>query len=177
MFAVGETVVHPAYGAGVVIDIKAITSLGSQKRRYYSIELLSQPETTVMVAVNDEEKVGLRSPVSEPKLNRIWRIFCAGPATLPSDHNKRYDLLAEKLHNGDILEIAEVLRDLAWRKENRRSLTIRGKRLYDESLELLASELAGAHGSDFEMAEAQISDRLAASLADASVGRDTPPPL
>ena len=167
MFKVGDTVVHPGYGAGVVTDVKEMAFLGNERKRYYSIELLSQPETTVMIAVRNEEKIGLRSPISQSKLKRLWRILRAGPRTLPSDHNKRYALLKEKLHDGDILEIAKVLRDLAWRRENRRSLTTRGKRLYEESLELLASEVAGAQGSEFDIAEAQIADRLAASIAGA----------
>jgi len=169
MFKVGDTVVHPDYGAGVVTDVKDIAFLGNEKKRYYSIELLSQRETTVMVAVRNEEKVGLRSPIAGPKLQRLWRILRAGPRTLPSDHNKRYALLKEKLQDGDILELAKVLRDLAWRQEERQGLTMRGKRLYEESLELLASEVAGAQGSEFDIAEAQISDRLAASIADAAV--------
>jgi RNA polymerase-interacting CarD/CdnL/TRCF family regulator len=168
MFRVGDTVVHPDYGAGIVTDVKEMAFLGNERKQYYSIELLSQPETTVMVAVSNEEKAGLRSPISESKLRRVWRILRAGPRTLPSDHNKRYALLKEKLHNRDILEVAKVLRDLAWRRENRQSLTIRGKRLYDKSLELLASEVAGAQGTDFDMAEAQIADRLAASMSSAA---------
>jgi CarD family transcriptional regulator len=167
MFKVGDTVVHPDYGAGVVTEIKEIAFLGNEKKRYYLLELLSQPETTVMVAVKNEKKIGLRSPIAQSKLKQIWRILRAGPRTLPSDHNKRYTLLKEKLHDGDILEIAKVLRDLAWRQENRQNLTIRGKRLYEESLELLASEVAGAQGSEFDTAEAQIADRLAASIAGA----------
>ena len=149
-------------------DIKGIAFLGNEKKRYYSIELLSQRETTVMVAVRNEEKVGLRSPIAGPKLKRLWRILRAGPRTLPSDHNKRYALLKEKLQDGDVLELAKVVRDLAWRQGERQGLTMRGKRLYEESLELLASEVAGAQGSDFAVAEAQISDRLAASIADAA---------
>jgi CarD family transcriptional regulator len=166
MFKVGDTVVHPDYGAGVVRDVKNIAFLGNEKKRYYSIELLSQPETTVMVAVRNEEKVGLRSPISQSKLERVWRILRASPRTLPSDHSKRYALLKEKLHDGDIFEVARVLRDLAWRQKDRQSLTMRGKQLYEESLELLASEVAGALGSEFALAEVQIAERLTASIAD-----------
>lgn len=167
MFDVGDTVVHPDYGAGIVTDIKELSFLGNEKKRYYSIELLSQPGTTVMVAVRNEKKVGLRSPISQSKLAQIWRILRAGPRTLPTDHSKRFVLLSERLHNGDIFEIAKVLRDLAWRKEEKQNLTMRGKRLYEESLELLSSEVAVAQGSDLDTALAQIADRLIASIAGA----------
>jgi RNA polymerase-interacting CarD/CdnL/TRCF family regulator len=169
MFKVGVTVVHPDYGTGVVTEIKDIAFLGNERKRYYAIDLLSQPGTTVMVAVRNEEKVGLRSPIPRSKLAQVWRILRSDPRALPSDHNERYELLKEELSQGDTLEIAQVLRDLAWRQEKRRSLTMRGKRLYRESLELLASEVTGAQDTEFDIAEALISDRLAASIANAAV--------
>ena len=167
MFQVGDMCVHPDYGAGVVTDIKEMGFLGNERKRYYSIALLSQPETTVMVAVRNEERVGLRSPISRTKLRRIWHILRASPRTLPSDHKKRNAMLQQRLDEKDILETARILRDLAWRKEDRQSLTVRGKRLYEKCLELLASEVAGAQGSGFDTAEAQIADRLDASLSSA----------
>jgi RNA polymerase-interacting CarD/CdnL/TRCF family regulator len=165
MFQVGDRCVHPDYGAGIVTEVKELGFLGNERKQYYSIELLSKPGTTVMVAVKNEEKVGLRSPIARATLRRVWSILRASPRTLPSDHNERYALLTEKLLDRDILEIAKVLRDLAWRKEDRRNLTSRGKRLYEKSLELLASEVAGAQGSEFDTAETQIVDRLDASIA------------
>jgi len=165
MFQVGDTCVHPDYGAGIITAIKEMGFLGNERKRYYSIELISQPGTTVMVAVKNEEKVGLRSPIARRKLSRVWHILRDSPRTLPSDHNERYALLQEKLLHRDILEIAKILRDLAWRKEDRNSLTVRGKQLYEKSLELLASEIAGAQGSEFDTAETQIVDRLDASIA------------
>ena len=64
MFEVGDTVVHPSYGAGTVVKIRELHTLGRDGRRYYSIRLLSQPETTVMVPLEAEEKAGLRLPMS-----------------------------------------------------------------------------------------------------------------
>ena len=164
MFKVGDTIVHPGYGAGVVTEIKERRSLGSGKR-YYSLALLGQPETTVMGPVGNEEKVGLRRPILQSKIGQVWRVLRAAPQELPSNHEKRYALLRDRLEDGDVLRVAETLRDLAWRWEEKRHLTIRGKRLYETSLELLASEVAGAQGSDFETVEAQISKRLAAIVA------------
>lgn len=165
MFAVGDTVVHPSYGAGVVVNIRALHTLGRDGKRYYSIRLLSQPETTVMVPLEDEEKAGLRLPMGRARLERLWTILRGDPTELPSDYNKRYVMLKEKVETGDMLEIARVLRDLAWRREARRSLTTRGKRLYETGMELLASEVAGAQGRDYDAAQAEISAQLAATVA------------
>jgi CarD family transcriptional regulator len=162
-FQVGETVVHPDYGAGVITEIKERHSLGAGKR-YYSIELLGDPGTTVMVPLVNEENVGLRQPISRTRLSHLWGILRAEPQALPDEHKERYAVIEDRLQDGDIFQIAEAVRDLAWRREAKRHLTTIGKRLYETSLEFLASELAGVLGSDVDTAEAQIAERLEASI-------------
>lgn len=165
-FKVQDNVIHPDYGAGVVIEIKERHSLGP-KKQYYSINLLGQPGTTVMVAVGQEKSVGLRRPTSQIGLSRLWRILRAEPQVLPSDHKERHALIQDKLEDGDFFQIAEIVRDLAWRREAKQHLTAVGKRLYETGLEFLASELAIVQGSDVHVAEAQIIDRLQANIAGA----------
>ena len=165
-FQVGETVVHPNYGAGVITEIQERHSLGPRKR-YYSIELLGDPQTTVMIALGKAESVGLRQPIPKARLSRLWRILRGEPEVLPDEHKERYAVIESKLEEGDLFQIAEVVRDLAWRREEKRKLTMVGGRLYETSLGFLASELAGVQGSDVDTAEAQIAERLAASIGSA----------
>lgn len=159
MFQVGDRIVHPSYGAGTVTEIKERHTLGRGKR-YYSIELLDQPGTVVMVPLGAEERVGLRLPVAEAKLGRVWRILKDDPKTLPNNHDQRCTLLDEKLNSGDVFAIAEVLRDLTWRREEKRHLTIRGRRLYERGMALLAGEVASAQHSEVVDAELLISGVL-----------------
>jgi CarD family transcriptional regulator len=166
-FQVEDAVVHPDYGAGVVTEIKERHSLGAAKR-YYSIDLLGEPGTIVMVPVGRAESVGLRRPIPEKGLSRLWRILRAEPGALPSDHKERYALIQDKLQDGDFFRIAEAVRDLAWRREEKQHLTTVGKRLYETGLGFLAGELAVVQGSDVRAAEAQIADRLEASIASAA---------
>jgi CarD family transcriptional regulator len=165
-FQVGETVVHPHYGAGVITEIQERHSLGPSKR-YYSIRLLSDSRTTVMVALGMEESVGLRAPISKARLGRLWGILREKPETLPDEHKERYALIEGKMQEGDLFQIAKAVRDLAWRREEKRTLTKVGKRLYETGLGFIASELAGVQGSDVDTAEAQIAERLEASIGSA----------
>jgi CarD family transcriptional regulator len=162
-FQVGDTVVHPNYGAGVITEIEERRSLGPRKR-YYSIELLGDEQTTVMVPLDREESVGLREPISKARLSRLWRILRGEPEDLPDEHKERYAVIEGKLEQGDIFQIAEAVRDLAWRREEKNKLTKVGMRLYETGLGFLASELAGVQGSDVDTAEAQIAERLEASI-------------
>jgi len=164
MFQIGDTVIHPGYGAGTVVEIERLQCLGSDKL-YYSIELSDGSKTRVWVAVGDAGNRGIRYPTRKSQLGRIWRTLRAEPETLPPDHNERYESLQEKLHGGDIFRTAEVVRDMFWKDHCSRGLTIIGKGLYDRGLTFLVSEVAVVQGCDATAAEAMISDILGASLA------------
>lgn len=163
MFDIGDKVFHPVHGAGRVVDVKERRSLGPV-RRYYSIELLSQPKTLLMVPVGDAQNIGLRPSIPQSELNQVWGVLRADPEILPTDHEQRYEVLKDRLRGGDVLKIASALRDMAWREEQERRLTKQGKRLYDESLTLLAGEVAIIQDSDLSTAEAQIIDTLKESV-------------
>ena len=164
MYQVGDTIVHPHHGAGVMTEIKSLKSLGRQGKQYYSITLLSEPGTVVMVPIGSAKEIGLRPLMSASTLNRVWRRLRAQPETLPSDHNERYRVVREKMQNGNALQVAEVLRDLSWKDYQGRKLTSEGKRLYDKGMRLLASEVAALQSSDLSTAEAGISQTLDDSM-------------
>jgi RNA polymerase-interacting CarD/CdnL/TRCF family regulator len=170
MFQVGDPVVHPGYGAGIVDEIKALKFLGNKRKQYYAIQLLAEPETTVMVPVRDEDKAGLRPPIPRSRLGRVWRVLRSDPSTLPKDYKKRYAQLTEKLYDASAVEVAQVLRDLAWRRERRNGFTIRGRRLYERGMDLLAGEVASTQGTDLSDAKVQISNVLDTSLATSTAG-------
>ena len=163
MFKVGDKVFHPVHGAGVIVDTKERRSLRAAKR-YYSIELLSQPKTLLLVPVSGADDIGLRSSIPQSQLSRVWSVLRSEPEVLPTDHEQRYELLRDRMRGGDVLQIAAALRDMAWREEQERRLTKQGKRLYDESLSLLAGEVALTQDSDVSTAEAQIIDTLRGSV-------------
>lgn len=162
MFKEGDAVVHPIRGAGVVECLEERQWQGDDTL-YYRIDLLSQPGSSLMVPVEAAKKIGLRRAVSRSRLKQVWRVLCTDPQGLPMEHKERYELLEEKLHAGEVLRLAEAVRDMAWRQQ-RRGLTTRGKRMYEEGMALLAGEIAAAKGIGYADAETQIRERLRQSL-------------
>lgn len=155
MFQIGETVIHPGYGPGRVVDIEKLVCLGSDKR-YYSIKLLDGTETRVWVAVKDVDKVGIRHPVSNAQLDQVWFCLRSQPDDLPSDHIERNQLVRDKLETGDLLRIAEAIRDLSWKDHRTRNVTSESKRLYDKGMKLLAAEVAVVQGGDADSVEVEV---------------------
>ena len=167
MFQVGDAVVHPGYGAGKVVNIEQLSCLGSNKQ-YYSIKLLDGSDTLVWVPVKEAKAKGVRRPIAESRLDQIWHRLRTQAEELPSDHNKRYEIIRGKLENGNVLHVAEALRDLSWKDYHVRSLTSEGKRLYDKGMKLLATELAVVRDSDPDEIETEISNALTENVVSKS---------
>ncbi len=168
MFEAGDPVIHPIRGAGVVLGVEE-RSRQDGSRQYYRIRLLSEPGTTVMIPVDVADELGLREAIPRSKLGRVWRVFHARPGTLPTDHKARYKVLEERLHTGDVLQVAEAVRDIAWHQEREGRLTTVGKRIYERGLALLAGEVAAAQGTDLSEAEAQVRAELQQGMSPAAV--------
>ena len=164
VFKTGDAVFHPVRGAGVVTGIES-RKWDGKKRRYYTIKLLGHPGTKVMVPANTAEEIGLRHAMSQTKLKKVWRVLRDDPRKLPKDHKDRYAVIEEKLHTGDTFEVAEAVRDMAWRRKQVGKLTTKGKRIYEEALMLLAGEIAAVQEIEMEEAEGQVYARLQERLA------------
>ena len=163
MFKEGDAVVHPIRGAGVVKRVVERKWRGADAL-YYRIGLLSQPGSSLMIPVGAAEDLGLRRAASQSRLSKVWKVLSTDPEKLPKEHKERYQLLEDKLHAGDVLQVAEAVRDMAWRRHREGRLTTRGKRMYEEGMTLLAGEIAAAKGIGILDAETQVRDKLQASL-------------
>jgi CarD family transcriptional regulator len=164
MFKAGDPVIHPVRGAGVVVRVEERRWRGS-KDMYYRIKLLGQRGTKLMVPIDAVEKIGLRRAIPLSELNQVWHVLRADPSMLPDNHKKRYKLLDDKLRTGDVYQIAEVVRDMAWRQQREGRLNTMGKRKYKKGMRVLAGEIAAVQGVDLEDAEAQVRAKLMESLS------------
>jgi len=152
MFEVGEAVVHPTRGAGVVIGFEEFKRHGTP-RRYYKIQLLGRERTKLMIPVQDAEERGLRHPIGQARLFAVLR---SDPEELPSHHKSRYKAVDTKLRSGNILKVAEAIRDLAWRRRKEDGLTVRERRVFRKAMRLVTGEISAAQGIDVEEAEAEV---------------------
>lgn len=167
-FKTGDAVFHPVRGAGVVTGIKD-RKWDGEEHRYYTIELLAHSGTRVMIPQSTAKDIGLRHAMSQAKLKKVWRVLRGDPRKLPKDHKDRYALIEEKLHTGDAFEVAEAVRDMAWRRKQEGKLTTRGKRIFDGAMMLLAGEIAAVQDIEVEEAEGQVRAKLQECLVLVSV--------
>ena len=157
MFKIGDKVVHPYHGAGMVIDIEE-KKLLKEHGRYYIIDLLAY-EGIVMVPVDNVQKIGLRRVSGRRAISRAMNTLTSTPDTLSSDHRERQARAQEKLNTGDLIEVTEVMRNLAWRNHEG-SLTMADNKIYQRAQTFLASELALARGMELQEAMEQLQTAL-----------------
>ncbi|MBN1877108.1 MAG: hypothetical protein JXA33_22990 [Anaerolineae bacterium] len=170
MFQIGDAVVHPVNGAGIVTQLQTI---GKQNDglQYYKIEIIGgQNRTFVMMPVKQAESLGLRYAIPEILLERVWQVLRDDPNILPADHKQRYRTLEQKLDTQDILQYAEVVRDLEWRRIKKEHLNIPGRRIYDKALRFLVGELALSQGIKMQEAETQVKNIVARNLSTRQLG-------
>ena len=162
-FTAGDAIVHPTRGAGIVERIVERTWHGNAEL-YYRIRLLGQSGTMLMIPTNVEKKLGLRGAISLSDVARLWRVLLATPKGLPDRYKELRQFLEEKIGTGDIFQVAEAVRDMAWQhRKTHLSATI--KQLYEEGLRLLVGEIAAARGIEFMDADRQVRARLREHLS------------
>lgn len=161
-FAVGDAVVHPHHGAGLVVSRRRRRLLGSAARNYLEIEIeLAHSSLQIIVPCDAARTVGLRAVVGRRRLRRIVEVLEGDPEGAPASWSARQKHYRAKLKGGDVLDLAAVVRDLALRHAES-GLPSSERELYKRSRRVLASELRYALGVDADRAAAYIDEHVAA---------------
>ena len=161
MFEVGDKVVYPHHGAGTVLA-KEFHEIRGERREYLTIEIL-QPQMTVMVPCENAEDAGLRPVINERAVNEVLAVLAADGSEMPAQWNQRFKRNQEKLRSGDILELAEVVRNLERRAQDAR-LSPGEMQMLERARRVLVSELMYARKLDDEAANQLIDDALTGKL-------------
>ena len=149
MFKVGAKVVYPHHGAGTVVKKESREVLG-QKRDYLTIRILHN-DMTVQVPAENAEAVGLRPVIDEKMVEVVVKALKGGGTQMPKNWNRRFKHNRDKMKTGDVLELAEVVRNLSLR-DHEKGLSTGEKQMFVKAKKILASELMYAKGMDAEEA-------------------------
>jgi CarD family transcriptional regulator len=156
-FAVGDNVVYPHHGAGQVIKKEEKEILG-EVREYLTIKILHN-DMTVMVPCENAGKAGLRRVIDEETVKKVLGVLTDECSEMPKNWNRRFKHNRDKIKTGDIYELAEVVRNLAVREQDK-GLSTGEKQMYTRAKKVLASEMMYALEKTEEEAEAYLDDLL-----------------
>jgi CarD family transcriptional regulator len=149
LYKVGDKVVYPHHGAGTVVKKEKREVLG-EKREYLTIKILHN-DMTVNVPSENAEAVGLRKVIGEDMVKVVVKALTGGGTQMPKNWNRRFKHNRDKMKTGDILELAEVVRNLSLR-DREKGLSTGEKQMFVKAKKILASELMYAKDMDEEEA-------------------------
>ena len=156
-FHVGDHVVYPHHGAGQVVKKQEKEILG-EVREYLTIKILHN-DMTVMVPCENAGKAGLRRVIDEETVKKVLAVLAADVSEMPKNWNRRFKHNRDKIKTGDIYELAEVVRNLAVREQDK-GLSTGEKQMYTRAKKILASEMMYALEKSEEQAEAYLDEIL-----------------
>ncbi len=157
-FKVGETVVYPHHGAALIQEMNKRTIKGEEK--VYLKLKVAQGDLTIEVPAENCDLVGVRDVVGKEGLDKVFAVLRADLTEEPNNWSRRYKANLEKLASGDVVKVAEVVRDL-WRRDRDRGLSTGEKRLLNKARQILVSELALAEKTNEDKAGATLDEVLA----------------
>jgi CarD family transcriptional regulator len=149
LYKIGDKVVYPHHGAGTVVKREKREVLG-EKREYLTIKILHN-DMTVNVPSENAEAVGLRKVIAEDMISVVVKALTGGSTDMPKNWNRRFKHNRDKMKTGDILELAEVVRNLSLR-DSEKGLSTGEKQMFVKAKKILASELMYAKDMDEEEA-------------------------
>lgn len=152
MFVVGEKVVYPVHGAGIIEGIEQQDVLG-ENRSYYVLKLYVG-DMRVLVPVDGVERVGMRHVCDAETLDEVRTILSDTPSPWEDNWNRRYRLNMDKIKSGDICQLAEVVRNLICR-DTIKGLSTGEKKMLDNARKILMSEVALAADAEPASVEEQ----------------------
>lgn len=157
MFKIGDKIVYPNHGAGVIDSIEKKEFLG-EKKEYF---ILKMPigSMDISIPISNIDKMNVREVIDRASGDEVLRILDDEPTPMPDNWNVRYRENQEVIKTGDIFKIAEMVRNLAI-LDKEKGLSTTEKKLLNRARRIMASELVMAGSLEKEKAEEMIDESI-----------------
>ena len=160
-FKVGETVVYPHHGAATIEEIvnRKIKGVDTE----YLVLKVNQGDLVIQVPAANVESVGVRDVVDDIGVAEVLDVLRQAEVEEPSYWSRRFKANQEKISNGDIVRVSEVVRDLSRRDANK-GLSAGEKRMLMKARQILTSELALARSIGEDEAGVLLDEELVGGM-------------
>ena len=156
-FQIGDKVIYPNHGLGVVEKVEEKTILGTTTG-FFHLRIISN-ETTVLVPVANVDNVGLRRAITDEEVERLFQLLGDGNIDNHQNWKGRFKDNSDKMRTGSIYDMADVLKSLTFLAKSK-SLSFREKRMLDRAKSLIVSEISEV----MRLTAASIEDRVNEAL-------------
>jgi len=157
MFNVGDKIVYPMHGAGVIESIEEKEILG-QRQKYYIMKM-PVGDIKVMIPTINAKDIGIREVIDRDEADQVLGSLENGFSFMNTNWNKRYRENMEKIKSGNIFEVADVVKNLAHR-DKEKGLSTGERKMLNNARQILISELVLANEMPQNEVEQVINDKL-----------------
>jgi len=157
MFNIGERVVYPMHGAGVIESIEEREILGA--RRKYYIMKMPIGDMQVMIPLDQMDDIGIRKVINSEEIENVLDVLTSDTTKMHQNWNRRYRANMDLIKSGDIYEIAEVVRNLTL-MDKAKGLSTGERKMLSNARQILLSEV---------VLVAEISEQEASNLIETAI--------
>lgn len=157
MYKIGDRIVYPMHGAGEIVAIEEKEILGENKE-YYIMEI-PIGEIRVMVPVDSVEESTVRDIMTREEMDDVIETLKESRTSMPKNWNHRYRNNMDKIKSGDILEIAEVVRNLEL-LDTEKSLSTGERKMLANAKQIIVSETLLVYDISQEEAEELVNEAI-----------------
>lgn len=159
MYDIGDKVVHPMHGAGIIEDIKEM-SIGGVTRKYYTMKFTVGNMVT-NIPVENIENIGIRNVIDKSEAKKALEFFRDLPLSDDINWNKRQRENMLKIKSGDIYQVLGVLKELMYR-ERSKGLSTSERKTLGSAKQIIVSELVMSDIADMSDIENILHDTIEA---------------
>ena len=150
MFNIGDKIVYPMHGAGIIVAEEEKEILG-EKRKYFIMKM-PMSDMKVMIPIDSVEEIGIRPVVGDEEIEKVKAILSDEETEMSQNWNRRYRANMDKVKTGDIYEIAAVVRNLVIR-DREKGLSTGERKMLSNAKQMLVSEIVLAKEMENEEAD------------------------
>ena len=160
-FKIGDKVVYPNHGLGVIEQIEK-RATGDRMEEFLTLRIVAN-DSTVMVPRSNTANVGLRRVVTKKEVEEVFDVLKDTKITLYDDWKGRFQENSDKMRTGSITEVARVFKSLS-HLALQKNLSYRERRMLDKAKYLIVSEIAEVERMPVDQVEAKIDRAVARGI-------------
>ena len=162
MYKIGDSVVYPMHGAGVIEDIEQKEILG--KMQSYYVMRMPIGDMKVMVPMDNAVEIGMRDVICKAQAEKVLESFRTSETDVIQNWSKRFRDNMGRIKSGDIFEVSGVVKSLMLR-DRQKGLSTGERKMLSNAKQILISEIVVATGVTHDEIEQRLANMIDEEIA------------
>ena len=158
MYNIGDKIVYPMHGAGIIEAIEEKMILG-KKQTYYIMKMNFTTEMTVMIPTNTCDEIGVRYVIDSSEGVKVLEAFRSATIEENSNWNRRQRENLQKVKSGDIYQVLGVVKELMYR-DRQKGLSTSERKMLNNARQIMITELMLSEVADRDDIESIMDDTV-----------------